>query len=432
MYYNRSGRKIATVTHAVALLGLDAIRDIAGGMLLFRHFQGKSAGLRQLMLLSLLSASHARVTATRVEFPRIEEAYLCGMFRNLGEVLTAGYLPRKHAAVLARMRKASGGEHAACLQVLHCSYEDLGRAAARHWRMPEQVWQCMQAEPSSPRRSTQQDFDTLVAVTAFSHELTEAVHRRDVPAQKGRLDYLLTKHGPRLSLSRSDIQKIADIAIDETKATFDLLKIRLDDLRLRKQAAEALRLLADSDGGEFDDEFEEGESRPALLRRLVDEVEGVLRSGDVGDLTRFLLMVLEAVYRGVGAKRVVFALRTPDHQNMVGRLGLGEDIDRYLSDFSFPLSIRSGPVAVAMLGRQPLFVHDDRYSDTAFCEVTRAKSFGILPLVVDGLSVGCLFLERKQDDAGPLDEKIVEQLARLQDISAEGIRRMRRLDEVSV
>ncbi len=432
LYYNRSGHRIATVTHAVALLGLNAIRDIAGGMLLFRHFQSKSTGLRELMLLSLLSACHARVTASRVGFPRIEEAYLCGMFRNLGEVLTAGYLPRKYAAVLAEMRKSPSKEQNSCLKVLECTYEDLGRAAASYWKMPENVGQCMKAEEPKPLLGPQGEPGRLAAVTAFSHELTEAVHRREPVAQQGRLDHLLRKHGPRLGLSRSAIQEIADCAIDETKATFNLLKIPLDDLRLRRQAADALRLLDEAEEGESGGGFGEGESGPALLRRLADEVEGALEAGTMDDLTRLVLMALEAIYRGVRARRVVFALVGSDHRTIRGRLGLGEDIDRYLNEFCFSLSIRSGPVAIAMLGRQPLLVHDDRYWDTEFCHVTGAQSFGVLPLVVEGLAVGCLFFERDRNDPGPLDDDVIEQLLRVRDAGAEAIRRWRKTEELSV
>ena len=62
---------------------------MATGVVLLEHFRKHSPGLKELILLSLLTANHAREVADRVGYPKREEAYLCGMFRNLGEVLVA-------------------------------------------------------------------------------------------------------------------------------------------------------------------------------------------------------------------------------------------------------------------------------------------------------------------------------------------------------
>ena len=102
---NRSGRQIHSISHAVTLLGVEAVREMATGVVLLEHFRKHSPGLKELILLSLLTANHAREVADRVGYPKREEAYLCGMFRNLGEVLVACYHPRGYAAVLLRVQE---------------------------------------------------------------------------------------------------------------------------------------------------------------------------------------------------------------------------------------------------------------------------------------------------------------------------------------
>jgi len=64
-YYNRSGREIRSVGHAVAMLGAEAVRDMAGSMILIDHFQKKAPGVRELMMLSMLTANHTRFAAQR-------------------------------------------------------------------------------------------------------------------------------------------------------------------------------------------------------------------------------------------------------------------------------------------------------------------------------------------------------------------------------
>ncbi len=182
--YNRSGRHILSVTHAVALLGVDAIRYLAGSLALFEHFRKQSPGLRELMLLSLLTANQARSVAARIGYPRREEAYLCGMFRNLGEVLVASYFPSQYAAILGHIKEANLSDREACLRVLHFTYEELGHAMALHWNMPDKVARCMRGGEEKLGRAGTHDVDLLPALTSFSHSLTtvEELNLTMVPA----------------------------------------------------------------------------------------------------------------------------------------------------------------------------------------------------------------------------------------------------------
>lgn len=416
--YNRAGRGPVTVTHATSLLGLDAIRDLASGTMLFQHFWGKSANQKQLLLLSLLTASHARTTASRIAYPQIEEAYLCGMFRNLGEILVSGYMPRKYAVILQRMKEFGAGEGTACDRVLGCSYEDLGQAAAWHWKMPDRVRHCIQSRPSHVKAATISELDTARAVTSFSHGLTEAVHRGDPTTARDRLSYLLQMFGRALRLDRSAMQEIASSAIEETKSMFDLLHIPLDELKLHKQTEAAMAAL--------DSVPEEGEEQQAskvlepgeeLLEQLTEEVELVLCSSTSYDLNRVLLMVLEAICRGAPFDRVVFGLVSQDHCSVHGRLGLGRDIDRFLAAFQFPLSIRAGPVGVALLGKQDSFIQDGRYAHTQFGQVVDCTNFGLMPLVIDDASVGIFYFDRQDDE--PPNQAVRHQLARLRGLATE-------------
>ena len=427
-YYNRSGRSIVTVTHAVALLGLDAIRDLAGTMLLLKHYKSRSSGIRELMLLSLLTASHARATAARVGYPRIEEAYLCGMFRNLGEALLAGYLPRRYAAILKRMRELGVSEHAACLRIVGCSYEDLGQAAARYWKMPDVVQRCI--SPSQPRltKAVNSELDILQAITSFSHGLTEAVHRRDPKVVRGRLNYLLMTHGAILSLGRREIESITAEAIADTKATFSLLQMPLDDLRLRKQSENAIRLLDEDENAVGESDAPAGLAvKEDLLERLTDEVDLVLSSSRTVELTNLMLMILEALYRGVPADRVVFGLVNSSFSHVRGRLGLGDKVEELLRKFEFPLTGTISPVSLAFRRKQSLVVYGDRFQGSDLCTVTGATAFALHPVVVDNVAVGCLYLDWKKLER-PVRAEARYWIERLQELAGEAIRSSRNGD----
>ena len=69
-HYNRAGRPVQSATHAIMLLGARTVRELASGVLLFEQYRGRSPGLKELMLLSLLTATHARAGRCRARRTR--------------------------------------------------------------------------------------------------------------------------------------------------------------------------------------------------------------------------------------------------------------------------------------------------------------------------------------------------------------------------
>ncbi|MDF1502069.1 HDOD domain-containing protein, partial [Roseisolibacter sp. H3M3-2] len=239
VHYNRTGRPVQSATHAMMLLGAQTVRDLASALLLFEHYRGRSPGLKELMLLSLLTAGHAREAAVRLGMADPETAQLCGMFRNLGEVLVAAHLPAENAAIL----RAAGGRatrdsrrarEAGATQVLGCSLEDIGVAIAGDWGMPAAV--CLGMRATGERGEGE-----LELLTAFAHDLTVAIYREEPgPARQG-VAAVLERYGTRLKLSRDVLAAIADEAVAQTRDTFAAAGVALDGLRLTRQLAAALR-----------------------------------------------------------------------------------------------------------------------------------------------------------------------------------------------
>src|SRR5262249_1142497 len=87
VHSNPGGKPIRSVSGGVTMMGWDSIRSLGAGVLLFDHFRQHGERLKELVLLMLVSGNHARQIALRCGMRGVEEAYLCGMFRNLGELI---------------------------------------------------------------------------------------------------------------------------------------------------------------------------------------------------------------------------------------------------------------------------------------------------------------------------------------------------------
>src|SRR5690242_1526561 len=61
---------------------------------------------------------------------------------------------------------------AACLRVLDFGWDDLGKAVADAWNLPDQVSMCMQAAPA-----THPVQRSLASIANYGHGLTEALYR---------------------------------------------------------------------------------------------------------------------------------------------------------------------------------------------------------------------------------------------------------------
>jgi HD-like signal output (HDOD) protein len=405
LHYNRTGKPIRSATHAMLLLGIRTVRDLATSLILFDHFQRKSPGLKELMLLSMLTATHARELAARLGLPEPEEAHLCGMFRNLGEVLVAAHFPEDYARILEKVREAerlaSGrpnvdiGSELVAMQrgaqsVLGFTYEDLGIAVARHWSMPESVTAAMRAVGPSPN-------NPLIGVVTFSHELTTAVYRDDAKRSAIHLGDAARQHGPVFGVDEEAIAEVLERAVSETKDVFATARVSLDDLRLRKQTAEALRVLGAGLGDPSSVDLAADvatETIVELRQRLVQEAETALTSDRAYGVEPILLILLEALLRGGPFDRVVFAITNAERTMVEGRMGLGDGVDQLIRQLR--VSTRSAPVSLALEWRRVAIRTVERAmtgDEARWCSTVGARAFGVAPLTVDGKLVGCLYAD---------------------------------------
>jgi HD-like signal output (HDOD) protein len=437
---NYSGRPILSITRAAIHLGTEAVRHIASSTLIFEQFHNKPAGVRELMMLSMLSANHVREIVRLVGGAGPEEAYLCGMARNLGEVLTAYYLPTQYARILALAEKQKQPLSVACLEVLQFSFEELASAIVRHWGMSETIAACQQPWAAS-RGSGGPQSDVLHAAVSLGHMLTTAVYRMRPEERSARIKLCLREHSAILPLVEKDVETILDLAICETKESFATMGHSISELRLRAQTRSALESLREFQSGEIADSaaetlewLEPGAAKPEedagparwpsedTLERLTKDACAGLVSPSNFDLATFVLTVLEAIYRGIGFDRVLFGLANPDRTHIEGRLGLGDDIDALIKQFRFRISMSGGPVSVALLCKRTVVADAQEINGGDITRIFGCSYLVLYPILAAGEVVGCLYMESRKPRPS-LTTRELSLLEQLREALATGIRR---------
>lgn len=396
VHYRRASRPIQSATHAMMMLGARIVRELASSMLLFENYSRKSPELKELMLLSLLTANHARATALRLQLQDPEEAHLCGMFRNLGEVLIAGYFPAEYRRIREMMKEGQCTEQAATKAVLGFPFADLAVEVSRHWGLPDSVIQGIRARPTASA-------SLAAAITSFSHDLTHALYRADTTVNESAasIELVIEQHGVKVKLNREQIGGIVTDALEETRELFVNPQIATDRLRFRELTKSARTALGDSITAR-DEGVDEAESASvsALRLRLRQELEEKADAASGAQISEILLLALEAVMRAGPFDRAIACFLTTDRTRLTARAGLGKEAEQLMPQLDFPVSVRGGPLVTLTQQRQPVYLPADRAmnaSEARWARSLQLTQFGVFPLVVLGKVIGCLYYDRGTD-----------------------------------
>lgn len=411
--YNRSGRPIVSVAHAISLLGWDTVRNLVSSMRFVEHFAKESPGLRQLMMFSLLTATHGRQVASAVGYARPEEAYICGLLRNLGEVLVARYFGRDYADMLLTMQREKIAERAAAIRTFDFDLDEVSKRLAEVWNLPH----CVRLSLDGGQTAVTPEERCLGSVTSYGHQLTNSLYRQSAPMENVHLKSLVNPQGKQCMISQRDLRRIVDSAIDDAQETFRVLMVPVASLRLEQQAEQARALL---DGLEPRPAVRSMTNLDSTIEAARMEVEA--NAFEVGTLIQ---RVLDALTAEAGFARALFALMSEDRSVIRGRLGSGQGADEALRWFNFPVSRTDPAMTAAIHRKQDLWINrqtDQRFDRSKIVIASEPPHFALFPVVVDNVVAGAIYADRTQKQS---QDELRPRLEKCRNIIATAIKKKR-------
>lgn len=168
-FYNRGQGKIGSLSRGVVLLGFDTIKSLCLTLKMIESFQDNhpQIGMKQLVARSYLTAGFVREVAIQAGGAKeAEETYLCGLFRDLGEICVAYFLPHKFIELL-ELQKSGVPWMAAQERVLGMSLVRIGQQLASYWNFSSKSVSAMREyDPSTagPVRNKDQLRHAIVAL----------------------------------------------------------------------------------------------------------------------------------------------------------------------------------------------------------------------------------------------------------------------------
>ncbi|MDP3521747.1 MAG: HDOD domain-containing protein [Hydrogenophaga sp.] len=431
--FAHAGGGISTVSRAVSLIGFAGIRNLALSLLLLEHMQDKAHAqqLRTEFLRSLLAASLASDLCTVVR--EGEEAFIGALFQNLGRMLAGFYLPDEARRV--RDAVAAGEtEAAAALKVLRLDYEALGLGVARAWGLPGPIQRLM-SRPAGrpPLRMPADNAERLRWLVLAANDAADAVLAHDEKALPPKLERLAQQYAASLGLDAEHVVHSVHQARDRLAQTAEALGIvvlpkspaarlaqRLPpkDAAAQEGADHPVVDAQDTLGGLA---LSASEPEPQAAAPTADAIAvGLLSTGiqdvtqalaDGGALNDVLRMVLETLFRSLGCRRVLLCLRDASGQQLLGRMGLGEDATDVARRFKLPLQGANDLFALVCNKGVDTLISDASAPNVAqrlpawYREQIAAPCFLLLPLQLKGAPLGLIYADTATAGAIALGEQ---------------------------
>jgi HD-like signal output (HDOD) protein len=438
--YGQFAGQIATVSRAVVILGFEQVRLVATSLIIFEHIQsrGQQTELKTALLSSFLSGIMARDLAARMSLSSTEEVFICAILHNFGKLMIMYYLPEKYEQIKNLTIEEGLAEKEAARRVLRSSYDEISMAIAELWGLPETIINSM-------RQITDVELDKWEGapadarlVSCFANEVYDlAVADLPFKEKKEHLRLLSKKYERVIPISENKIEEMVETANNKAKDFSFVLGIspaqrqmlqklnfkggdenKAESASSSSPKAAASQPPLDLRRFHFDTTATRSSNEPALT----PDQQLIMMNG-IRDVTHALLeesyslddvltMVVETIFRGLEFPRVLICIKNAKTNTMEGRHGLGPYIDEVIRKFRFPISKGDDIFNMSLAQHDDIFIPDINAPGVSagipgwYRGILKASLFILLPIVINNISIGLIYVDMKGTDKGVTAEKL--------------------------
>jgi len=404
--YYALGQKVSTVSMAVAVLGFDTVRDLAIGIALFDDFIQAGVNTQEISELlgrSFLAALLARsIAESRYLKVLPEEAFICGLMRNLGKIISCIYLPVIYSSIKDKVGKGVSEEEATMSLLDGLTYAGVGREVAIFWNMTESVIRCMEPDPDVP----EEDYN----VEKYLHCIVDFSNRYiDCLWFQYNIAPLMEKYGFPLSLDEEEAVEMLIVATQASETIFDSIRPGILKFDLRKRLEEIQATSAAEASARH------GKSIDDFWKEINEMVKVSFRLND------FFPVLLDALAYGVGFDRAVFAMLQTrgDYKVLVGQLGRGDVDPEQLKNFRVAFS-RSTPnlLQKSLTMCRDIALTPDKVNSLPgeLQFLVQNRTVYLFPVCLQGKGIALLYLDRSKEKS-ILDNDQVKCVRRFRDFA---------------
>jgi HD-like signal output (HDOD) protein/GAF domain-containing protein len=423
------GASIESIKQAIMLLGYDRVQHLSMASSVFEKLEQDAPSVRDLLVESVLAANHSLQLSLAVGYDRPEQAYLCALFRRLGEVLVACYRPRPYHKWLQHLLAGGAAHDGAESAHFQFTFEEVGIALARRWGMPSGVVRTMRVF-----RGVSLEGDPLHAITQCSVDIARCLYGA-VPAARGvTADGIREQYAKAIGLDVQGMTECVAPALADARPTLSSMQVDLEAWLVghADSMAAARARQTDTQHGVLQatppvaltPEDVEQEVLQGIHARLAPHDHDTPREAQLRDAVRHLVhhrqqessdfsvgSVTDSTLRAAcaaGYERGVLGISSEDFKLIRGRMGIGRGSTELARNFLLRPTPAFGPLGAALHLRSDLFIEltgaDARlYGRDRLVKELAPSHFALLPLVLEAKLIGCLYFDSTMESVETTD-----------------------------
>ena len=428
-YRNASGSAVTTISRAIFLLGFDAVKTSALAMLLVDGMSGAHAqDVRAELSQALCASVIGRELARRSSYKDSEEAAVAALFKNMGQLLVAAHDHPVYRDIMALADSEHISAGRASAKIIGCSFDALGESVLRSWGIPDSIVNAQVALPSGPLRAarSRQEWMQQVAIfsTAAASVIAGAGAGTSTPSgiDNAASEALLARFGPAFNFDHESMTELFASVAEQTNVLTSSSNLRyVDDEDFGDEHGrsmpgkpdasnepESLGLPGDILMATTSDLTGERGFHPSgkplnardLLLAGVQDVSEMRASGRC-QVSELALLVLETLLHSMGFRFATICVRDLKTGQYRSRVALGEKHDQRQAACVFSADGDRDLFSLALKNDADLLISDATASNIRALIpawhrtlLPDARSFIVLPLVVQGKPFGVIYGDR--------------------------------------
>ena len=224
-FYGLSSR-ITTVDHAIKLLGLNTVKNLALGFSLITGFQKKGVqaiDYSRFWKDSLVGAIAARLLAKKIQPALCDDAFFMGLLQNIGSLAMACCLPEQYSVVSSEGIKDGRKWHQAENQFLGFNHMEVGEYLIKSWGLPESFYVPIGYHHCPQKISgNSSECQTRVKLLHLSALFIDMFNAPDLILPLGTIDHFADELGFRGKLDPAALAKEVQLQAQDVLPIFDV------------------------------------------------------------------------------------------------------------------------------------------------------------------------------------------------------------------
>jgi eukaryotic-like serine/threonine-protein kinase len=425
-FYGFVAGKVTTVTRAVVILGLDNVRMLAVGLVLFDHFRSrfKMQDLKAAVNCSFWRGMVAREIAMRLSLADPEETFICALLYQLGKMLTIFHMPETFNEIKRRIAPDHSNERSVVRQILGVPYRAVGTSVAREWGLPKTICDAMAPIPPERLERKTSNLSQLNILANFTDALGRIIITVPLSKREGAIKDLLHRYRHHLVISEKQLREVWTASLEGVDKHAEALQLDTQNCEFLQRLADPLkRKKSDAPDKAQSNTYQLFSSKalqaPAdtlndpvsIIMDGIQDIAAVMTEDH--NLNDVALMSIEIMYRALQSNRVIMFINESKQGLMEARYGYGPDIERYVGDLKFKIDSAQDLFSQSIASGQDLMVADSHSPDLLhlippwYKAGINARSFIFLPVMYKSICIGAFYADYGQPGlpVNPLEHK---------------------------